>query len=314
MTADIRIVDAGGPHEKVTVEFMRRQGCFEGMGITAHKTYVTNGAAAVEKLLSGDCDVAMQVGFGPAVVAISKGAPLRVIAASNLLTVHAVYSREPDIRCLADLEGKTVGVGRLGALTHQLLYAALLKSHVDPARVHFASIGSSATVFQALLAGEVDAGFGETEVFEHQDQYGVHALEDGVLWERLPEFPNQASFATENALHDNRDVLVRTLAAHALLYRALHHPDSWAAYREAWTAALPQSTLDEGRTQWQFYQRYHPFAEDLLLSQARFDYMQDLNITMQLQERALSYAEAADMSLAHDALRLLDDQSKSTSE
>lgn len=314
MKPDIRIVDAGGPHEKVTVEVMRRRGCFERMGIVAHKTYVTNGTAAVEKLLAGDCDVAMQVGFGPALVAISNGAPLRVIAASNQLTVHALYSKDPGIRELRDLQGRNVGVGRLGALTHQLLYAALLKSEVDPDSVNFVSIGSSATVFKALLAGDIDAGFGETDVFEHQDQYGVHALEDGVLWQQLPEFPNQASFATEAAIRGRRDVLVRTLAAHALLYRFLHDRDSWGDYAAAWSAALPDSPLEEGRSQWQFYQRYHPFAEDLLLSEDKFYYMQELNMVMQLQEHRLSFADACDMSLARDAIGLLDSEPESKSE
>lgn len=308
MTPDIRIVDAGGPHEKVTVELMRRQGYFDRMGISAHKTYVSNGAAATEKLLSGECDVAMQVGFGPAVVAISNGAPLRVIAASNLLTVHAVYSTNPDVRSLRDLQNRRVGVGRLGALTHQLLYAALIKHGIDPATVNFVSIGNSATVFKALLAGEVDAGFGETDVYDNQSHYGVHALSDGVLWKELPEFPNQASFATEDAMRDKREALVRTLAAHALLYRYLHDPGSWDAYAAAWQAALPESTLDEGLTQWQFYQDNHPFAENLLLPEEQLDYMQDLNVRMGMQERVLPFSEAADMSLAREAMQLLENE------
>lgn len=312
MKPDIRIVDAGGPHEQVTVELMRRQGYFERVGIRAHKTYVTNGSEATEKLLTGECDVAMQIGFGPAVVAISEGAPLRVIAASNQLTVHALYSKDPGIRRLADLQGRTVGVGKLGALTHQLIYAALLKNGIDPAAVNFRTIGNSATVFRALLAGKVDAGFGETEVFEHQARYGVHALSDGVLWQELPEFPNQASFATVRAIADKRSELVRTLAAHAMLYRFLHHPGSWPAFAEAWEAALPDSTSDECRTQWEFYQRYHPFAEDLLLTEAQLDYMQQLNVTMGLQQRVLPYASVTEMSLAGDAVSTLEHESPGT--
>lgn len=302
---EIHIVDAGGPHELVTVELMKRLGYLERMGVRATKTYVTNGAEAVERLLGGQGDVAMQVGFGPALSAIVDGKPLRVIAGSNLLTVHALYSKNPDIRRLKDLENRTVGVGRLGALTHQLVYAALLKQGVDPAKVRFVSIGNSATIFKSLMAGVVEAGFGETDVFEHQDQYGVHALEDGVLWKELPEFPNQASFATETAIRDKRDALVRTLAAHALLYRFLHDPNSWEAYASAWQFALPHSPVEEGRVQWQFYQQYRPFAADLLLPQAQLNYMQELNVTMKLQPQVLPFEAVTDMSLAHEAMRLL---------
>lgn len=304
--SEIHIVDAGGPHELVTVELMRRQGFYERFAIEPRKTYVTNGAEAVERLLRGQGDVAMQIGFGPALVAIADGAPLRVIAASNLLTVHALYSKHPDIRSLKDLRNRTVGVGKLGALTHQLIYAALLKQGIDPATVRFVSIGNSATIFKALQAGKVDAGFGETDVFEHQARYGVHALEDGILWRELPEFPNQASFATDAAIRDKRDVLVRTLAAHALLYRFLHDHASWPAYAAAWTAALPESPISEGRVQWQFYQQHQPFAEDLLLPEAQLNYMQKLNVTMQLQQRLLASTDIMDLSLARAALKLID--------
>lgn len=306
----IRIVDAGGPHEKVTVELMRRERLFERFGVAVTKTYVTNGAEAAELLCTGQADVAMQVGFGPAMAAIARGAPLRVIAGSNLLTVHAVYATDPSICRLEDLAGKVVGVGRLGALTHQLIYAALLKHGVDPASVRFMSIGNSATIFKALVAGKVDAGFGETDVFENQNRYGVHALENGVLWRELPEFPNQTSFATREAIQTKRDALVRTLAAHAALYRLLHNPQARGAYEAAWTRALPQSPLDECAAQWSFYQRYRPFADDLRIPEAQVDYMQKLNVIMKLQDSVLPFAAVADVSLAREALRLLEETSE----
>jgi ABC-type nitrate/sulfonate/bicarbonate transport system substrate-binding protein len=305
MLTEVLVVDAGGPHELATIELLHRRGYLEQLGIHARRSYVANGSEAVRLLRTGRGDVAMQVGFGPALAAIGEGAPLRIVAASNLLTVHAVYSTRPEIQRLKDLEHRTVGVGALGALTHQLIFAALRKRGVDPARVRFVSIGNSATIFRALVAGEVDAGFGETDVFENQAHYGVHALHDAVLWRDLPEFPNQASFATESAIRDKRDALVRTLAAHAMLYRYLHRSESWDAYASARAAALPDSDPAESRTQWLFYQRYRPFAENLLLPEAQLTYMQELNVAMKLQRRVLPFDAVADMSLAQDALRLI---------
>jgi ABC-type nitrate/sulfonate/bicarbonate transport system substrate-binding protein len=285
---------------------MRRQRYFERLAVEVERTFVTNGTEAVELLAAGHGDAAVQVGFGPALVAIEQGASLRVVAGANLLTVHAVYSRLPEIRRLQDLQGRTVGVGRLGALTHQLIYAALLKHRIDPQAINFVPIGNSATIFRALLAGRVDAGFGETDVFEHQAQYGVHALEDGILWQELPEFPNQASFATLAAISGKREALSRVLAAHALLYRFLQRADSWDEYAAAWCAALPESTMEEGRAQWSFYQRFHPFAANLQLPETSIDYLQELNMAMGLQRRVLSFGDVADMSVSKSALELID--------
>lgn len=310
MTAELRIVDAGGTHELATVELLHRMGYLEAMGVRVKRTYVFNGAEAAELLLAGEADAAIQVGFGPALSAIARGAPLRVIAACNLLTVHAIYSQQPDIRRLEDLPGRAVGVGKLGALTHQLITAALIKRGVDPATVNVVPIGNSAAIFKALIAGKVEAGFGETEIFDHQAQYGVHALEGGVLWRELPEFPNQASFASERAIHDKRDALVRVLAAHGLLYRCLQDPESWDDYAAAWVRALPDSGREEGHSQWRFYQDNRPFAEDLMLPPERVAYLQALNVTMGLQRDPLPYESIADMSLAHDALRLIGDPAR----
>jgi ABC-type nitrate/sulfonate/bicarbonate transport system substrate-binding protein len=302
---EVRIIDACGPHEKVNEELMRRLGHLDRLGIRVSRTYVRYGSEAVELLVGGHGDIAMQVGFGAAVAAIAGGAPLRVVAGSNLLTVHAVYSKDASIRSLRDLRHRSVGIGARGALTHQLISAALRKHRVDPATVLFVPIGNSATIFEALLAGQVDAGFGETNVFGNQAHYGVHALDDGVLWRELPEFPNQASFATLRAIAERRDALVRTLAAHALLYRHLHAPESWESYAAAWERALPGSDLGEVRSQWQFYQQYHPYAEDLRLKESQLDYLQELNAAMNLQQRTLSFGEVTDMSLARDALRII---------
>src|SRR5262249_24927552 len=159
---EIRIVDAGGSHEQVTVELMRRENCFERAGVAAHRSFVANGAEAVSTLLEGKADAAMQVGFGPALAAIADGAPLRVVGGANLLTIHAIYSKHPDIRRIEDLAGRTMGIGSPGALTHQLVVAALRKRGADPSQVRFVSIGNSAAIFKALLARDVDAGFGET--------------------------------------------------------------------------------------------------------------------------------------------------------
>jgi len=302
----LRIVDVGGAHEQVTVALMRAERCFERAGVSVTRRFVTNGAEAVELLLAGDADAAIQAGFGPALAAIANEAPLRVIAGANLLTVHAIYSRDPAIRGLEDLPGRTMGIGAPGALTHQLAFAALSKRGIDPSGVRFITIGSSAKIFQALLRGEIDAGFGETDVYEHQAQYGVHALEGGVLWQELRDFPNQASFATRQAIAEKRDALVRVLTAHALLYRRLQSPDGWEAFAAAWREGLPDAPLEEGRTQWRFYQTHKPFAEDLALPEASVRFLQDINIAMGLQTEALSFDDIAHLSLAREAIARLE--------
>jgi hypothetical protein len=57
--------------------------------------------------------------------------------------------------------------------------------------------------------------------------------------------------------------------------------------------------------QWQFFQEQQIYAADLILSEERVRYMQELNISVGVQKRQVPYADVTDMSLARDAVKLL---------
>ena len=147
--------------------------------------------------------------------------------------MQAVYSAKPEIKTLKDLEGRKVGSGPKGALTHQIIFAAMQKAGADPTKVDFVNLGNSNTIFKAVAKGEIDAGTGEAEVYDNQAKYGVHALEHGVLWDELPDYTNQGTYASLDAIKTKREQLVRTLDAHAKAFRFLHTPQSRAPYAAA---------------------------------------------------------------------------------
>jgi ABC-type nitrate/sulfonate/bicarbonate transport system substrate-binding protein len=101
------------------------------------------------------------------------------------------------------------------------MIAALRKNGVDYKKVTFVNVGSSADVFRAIAAKRVDAGPSLVDVFGEQAKYGVHAVAE--LWKELPEFTYQGSYASDQAIAQKRDLLVRILAAHARLYRFIDH-------------------------------------------------------------------------------------------
>jgi hypothetical protein len=134
----------------------------------------------------------------------------------------------------------------------------------------------------------------------------VHGLADGKFWEGLPEYTNQASYASERSIRERRDVIVRTLAAYARLYRFISSPQSRDTYLAARAAALGKDEPAEALAQWSFFQKHKSFAVDLVLSEERVRYMQELNISLGVQKMLMPYEHVADMSLARDALKLID--------
>ncbi len=302
----LRVLNASGPAEMSLLELIRRMRLMEDVGLDVEYLHAPDGQKGLQLILDDKVDVALQIGFGPVLAAIERGERLKMIAGANLRAVHCVFTSDRNVTRVADLAGRSIGIGSSGALTHQLMTAILMKSGVDPRNVTFVNIGNSEAVFRAVVERRVDAGLGEVDNVHQQSQFGIRALADGDLWDQLPQFPNQGSYATQQAIEEKRELIVAALLASARLFRFICSPGSWETFSAARAAALPDADPGEAKAQWEFYQQRQPYALDLMLDEARLTYMQEVNIAMGAQSRILPYGEIADMSLAREAIRRLD--------
>jgi ABC-type nitrate/sulfonate/bicarbonate transport system substrate-binding protein len=304
-TQQVNIVTTSGSASRVLNELMKRLGYLQQFGIAPNLVTVADGAKAMGALVSGASDICVGTGFGQVLAAAEKGGKLKVLAGAALLPLAALFSSKPEIKTVKDLEGKTVGGGSVGSLENQLVTALFKKKGVDVSKVTFVNVGGTTDIFRAVTAGTIDAGTGTVDIFEQQDKYGVHALSDGMLWTELPEFTNQGSYCADSAIEAKRDALVRTLAAYAKLYRYISSPASKDDFVSAQTEALGKAAPEEALGQWNFIQKYQPYAVDLVLSEERIRYMQELNVSAGTQKTIVPFSQVADMSLARDALKLL---------
>jgi NitT/TauT family transport system substrate-binding protein len=247
----------------------------------------------------------MWSGFPQVLPAIERGGKLKIVAGALLVPVQGVYSSKPEIQSIKDLEGKAVGSGSPGSLLYQGMVALLRKHGVDEKKVQFVNIGSSPDVFRAVVRGTVDAGMAEVDVYDQQKQFGVHILKEGRLWDELPNFTWQAAYTTDQVIKDKRDTLVRALASLAKLYRYVSTPESWDSFNRGRTAFAGKEDPVPARTYWNFIQERQPFAVDLVLDEARINWVQELNVSLGLQKRIVPYDQVADMSIARDAIKLL---------
>jgi ABC-type nitrate/sulfonate/bicarbonate transport system substrate-binding protein len=302
----VTIVNTAGTFAATVLQLMKDKRYLEEQGLRPTFLSVGDGSKIIGALLSGEADICIASGFGQVLPAIERGGRLKVLAGSEVLLLHLVYSWRPEIKTLKDLEGRTVGTGSPGALLHSIMVALLRKSNVDPGKVTFVNVGSSADVFRAIVAKVVDAGPSELDYEEQEAKYNVHGLSDGKFWDGLPEYTNQASYASERSIRERRDVIVRTLAAYAKLYRFISSPQSRDAYLAARAVALGKDEPAEGFAQWTFFQKNKSFAVDLVLSEERVRYMQELNISLGVQKTLIPHERIADMSLARDALKLIE--------
>ena len=274
-------------------------------GVETNVLNVTDGSRVIASLIGGTGDLCGGSGFSSLLPAIEKGATLKIVSGVMMRPQNTIFSKRPDILSCKDLVGKTVGIGPVGALLHQLAVAAMMKAGVDYTKVNFHNVGSVVDVFRAVVAGSVDAGLGSIDVFDQQAKYGVHALTDGILWNELPDFTNQAMITTDAAIAGKRDLLVRALAAHASLYRFIASPGSKEAWAKARIAGLNKDDPAEAESQWKFFNSPGMMATNLLMTPASFKTIQELNVKLGVQGKVLPFEQVADMSLAQEALKLL---------
>jgi len=299
----INIVCTQGTTQLMLSAVINRMGYFSQFGLAPNIVNVADGSKVVAALVSGDMDICPTSGFTQVLAAIEKGLPLKVIGGGAVKNFNALFSGNPAVKTLKDLEGRTVGVGALGSQLHQIMLALFRKYGVNSSKVTFVNVGASTDVFRAVAAHTVDAG--PAEIWLQHYAPGLHIVEHGKTFESLPEFINQAAFVSERAIAQKRDLIVKTLAAYAKAYRFIMSGDSQADFIAASVTALGKNDPEAAKIQWTFWRQIQPFAADLLLKEDQVKFMQDLNVATGAQKSVLPFGKVADMSLARDALKLL---------
>jgi ABC-type nitrate/sulfonate/bicarbonate transport system substrate-binding protein len=94
---------------------------------------------------------------GTLLVSAVKALPLRVAMYFLRAPLH-VLNAKPEIRTIAELKGKAVGIGGIGEATEPMLRAMLRSAKIDPEKeIKVLQVSGSGSRFAALTAGLMDA-------------------------------------------------------------------------------------------------------------------------------------------------------------
>jgi ABC-type nitrate/sulfonate/bicarbonate transport system substrate-binding protein len=302
----VTIANAGGSLNLTIAELMRQERLLESVELDPNILTVADGTRILGGVVSGSVDLSTMSGFGQAFPAIERGARIKILGGGALLPVLALFSAKPNVKVLKDLEGKTIGTGSIGALIYQLTAILLEKYGVDLSKVRFANIGSSADIFRAVAAGTVDAGAGDVALIDNAAEHQVHLIDHGNMSIELKEYTFQGAWTSDQKIATERDTLVRALAAYGKLYRFVQNPNSKDAFFRARHSVFPNAPISDHQALWNYIQAYKPFAVNIALSPERLHYMQMLNVGFKVQKEILPFERVADMSLAADAVKLME--------
>lgn len=216
-------------------------GYFEREGVEVELVRVQQTPSAVAALQAGEGEMAN----------ISVDAALQLVARDQM-QIKAVVSPNRSlpfliagkdrIASVADLAGKSFGVGRVGSLDYSLTSKVLASDNVDPAELEFVAIGQPNVRAQALAAGQIDATTISIGVWlALPDKEGLRVLVDPDSYFAAAPVLNKVNVVPDAVLRDRRDDVVKVVRALVKVSRAV------AADPAIWVDAMAEARPDVDR-------------------------------------------------------------------
>ena len=165
------------------IHIARELGLYKKEGLIVDTVQLEGGVKTYRAMVAGNADIASA--SGPfAIIGLAKGAPTKVILAfAPKLEASMVVNK--DIKTLADLKGKRIGIQQPGGFADVLARGVLRAAKIDPKDVNFVSIASEDV--PALVADQIDTAIlhDEQEIIAQSKIPSLHAI--ARLWEIQPK-------------------------------------------------------------------------------------------------------------------------------
>lgn len=186
-----------------------KAGFFKAEGIEIDPLYTRGGSETVQAVLAGSVDLAVSNGILGTIGSFTKGAPIRITAASMTGTPEVFwYVRgDSDIKTVKDLAGKSVGFSQPGSSTHLIIQEALKHFGVQAKAV---PSGTPASSYTMAMSKQIDAGWA-VPPFRLQDiaEGKVRIIFTGLEVPSLQQQTTRVHVTNATTLQNKRDLLVR---------------------------------------------------------------------------------------------------------
>jgi NitT/TauT family transport system substrate-binding protein len=273
-------------------------GLFKKHGLTVETVALEGGVKTYRAMVSGNADIASAP--GPfSIVGLSKGAPTKLILA-NMPTLSASMVVRDNIKTMADLKGKRIGIQQPGGFADILSRGVLRAAKIDPKEVNFVSIATEDV--PALIANQVDTAIlhPEQEIIAQKKVPSLHAI--ARMWEIQPDNLYNVFAVTKKTVADKGPALQAFVKGHIEAARMMYTDRDKVLPVIVKRTGLPRDVAEK--------------ALDLLVKNCIFDGNHGLgpkkvNATAKLMERVgniekgkvPSYEDIVELSFAKAALK-----------
>ena len=274
---------------------------YDQFGVSVKTKNVQAGNQVLAGIASGSADMTVLSGLIGLFPALAKGMPAKLVGGTQVVSTSAIFTGNPKIQRIADLKGKTIGVGAVGAELYSVFVALLSREGISKNDVTFRNVGSSADSFKAALARQVDCGYAQVGDEAEAKKHGCRMI--ATVAHELPLWMNQGAVASTRAIERKRDALVRVLAAYGKLFEYLATPESKASYVAAYVKA--GGSPDSAALEWQFVNGHRVYSPTFELPQDKLNFIQQQNVKSGTQDAVLPFDKYTNLSLVKGAKSLI---------
>lgn len=193
-------------------------GLYKKAGLDVDIVSLGDGVKVYRALLAGNIDFGLTPG-APTIIGRANGATIKALSA-NLPKFEASMVVRGDIKTMADLKGKRIGIQEPGGFSDILSRSVLRAAKVDPKDVNFVSIASEDV--PALVANQVDTAIlhVEQEMLAKSKVPELHAI--GRMWELQPKTLYTFLSATEKTTKDKAAMVQAIVSANIEATRIMY--------------------------------------------------------------------------------------------
>ena len=193
-------------------------GLYKKAGLDVDIVSLGDGVKVYRALLAGNIEFGLTPG-APTIIGRSNGAAVKALSA-NLPKFEASMVVRSEIKTMADLKGKRIGIQEPGGFADLLSRSVLRAAKIDPKEVNFVTIASEDV--PALVANQVDTAIlhVEQEIFAKSKVPDLHAI--ARMWELQPKTLYTFLSATEKTIKDHPDVVQKVVSANIEATRIMY--------------------------------------------------------------------------------------------
>ena len=193
-------------------------GLYKKAGLDVDIVSLGDGVKVYRALLAGNIEFGLTPG-APTIIGRANGATVKALSA-NLPKFEASMVVRGDIKTMADLKGKRIGIQEPGGFADLLSRSVLRAAKIDPKDVNFVSIASEDV--PALVANQVDTAIlhVEQEMFAKSKVPDLHAI--GRMWELQPKTLYTFLSASEKTIKEKAAIVQAVVTANIEATRIMY--------------------------------------------------------------------------------------------